>query len=958
MERFTNGLIRYRWVVLIAALAVTVALGAALPGLYADDDVMQFLPSEDPDIKLFHRVNARFGGLDVAIVGLETSDMWTFDRLSEIRAMSRKLSEIDGVYDVLSFTDVPDPRPGMAGLEIRPLVSHVPTEPSELAALKAHVLQNENAQGNLVSEDGEAAMILCFLGGKRPAMHVAEDIKDAVVATWGGQGAYFGGAPFIRLHVAGGTKEDLHRLTPVVALVVLLITFLIFRRPTGVLLSLGLVGVAIIWTMGIISLRGSGLTVVSSSLPTLLLAIGGAYGIQILSAYFSGVSTTVQARIVEAMREVGPPVIASALTTVSGFMSFLLMDVAPLRSFGVEVAMGVGFTALLTICVIPAALSFTRKVPHRLGAALLARPLGKIGGWSASHRATTIGAVILVAGASLLGIRRLAPDATLKTFFSKGSEPDRANDFLDRHFGGSIFLQIYFEGDMRSPFVLAELRKIVEYVRGRHEVVQVSSIIDPLVMMSEAMGGRPDLPLNKERTQSLYPFLVGTAAIDQIISPEMDAALVQIRLGEQNPQKVARVVADIRAFIDSEVPKSVEAVELSLLAPEPAAKARHHVRQSVARRLTRLARVYAGVPFSEQRVNSALAALEEGTRTTILDEGADLTAAVERAVREQICSDASAMEEPEEDTASAELLAEWKTRCDKALEAALGPARLGQGKPSISLAVQKALPAIEAYDPEGLELASEALASQVLEAVAAVRAQRLVGPVLAALSVEQPSERLRKLAMGAMTDIDAPAFGFPSQENGSKRVIATVTGQPVINTAFGESAIRNQVRSMLGAIVVLLLVMTVTFRSLLIALKALMPPLFMLSMAVGVMGALAIPMDMTTSMISSIALGIGVDYSIHFLWRRRRRGESLARTTAMVGPGIASNALQVGTGFAVLALSDMVPMQRFGMLVAVTMVLSAVATFVLLPALRAEGAVPVDQEDENNATAPEAGAQR
>jgi predicted RND superfamily exporter protein len=97
-------------------------------------------------------------------------------------------------------------------------------------------------------------------------------------------------------------------------------------------------------------------------------------------------------------------------------------------------------------------------------------------------------------------------------------------------------------------------------------------------------------------------------------------------------------------------------------------------------------------------------------------------------------------------------------------------------------------------------------------------------------------------------------------------------------------------------------------------------------------------------MIAAIALGIGVDYAIHFLWRRRKRGESLAVTTAKVGPSIASNAVQVSAGFAVLALSDMVPMQRFGLLVAVTMILSAVATFILLPALRAEGREIAEEE--------------
>ena len=53
-----------------------------------------------------------------------------------------------------------------------------------------------------------------------------------------------------------------------------------------------------------------------------------------------------------------------------------------------------------------------------------------------------------------------------------------------------------------------------------------------------------------------------------------------------------------------------------------------------------------------------------------------------------------------------------------------------------------------------------------------------------------------------------------------------------------------------------------------------------------------------------------------------------------------ANAIQVAVGFSVLALSDMIPMQRFGLLIALAMILSAIATFILLPVLRAEGALP------------------
>ncbi len=949
MEKFAKGVIRYRIIILVIASALTIGFGAALPRLFPDDDVMQFLPANDPEVKLFRRVNERFGGLDVAIVGIESKDLFTEKGLNQIRKLTRHIGEVKGVFDVLSFTEVPNPVPGPLGLIVEPLVGAVPTDPDEMAALKKKVLANDNAVGNLISEDGQAAMILCFLGGDRPPIHIAADIKEVTSSIWTEEGIYYGGNPFIRQFVAGGTTEDLKKLTPVVAIVVLIVTYLLFRKPIGVLLSLGVVGMALIWLMGTMALRGKGVTVVGSALPTLLLAIGGAYGIHILTAYFSGKSKTVHGRIQEALESVGAPVAVSAATTCAGFISFLAMDVAPMREFGAAVAIGVAVTGILALTVIPAVLSFGKTVPHSLGAAILAKPLGKFGGWAAAHRKWAIAGAIFLGIASLDGIQRVAPDATLKSFFKDGSEPDEANKFLDRHFGGSVYVQIYFEGDMRSPFVLAEMRKLVEYLNSRDEVVQVSSIIDPLVMMSEAMGGRADLPLNRDRTRSLFPFLEGTAAIDQVISPQKDAGLIQIRMKSLNPEETILAIDDLKAFVQAEIPPGVVALSVSTLPNNEKALRTKQMQQIVSKRVVRLIKTFSALGFADEDETHAAskvsARLAAEPVSQVLAPGEDLEHAVTQVVNEHMLGDGVPFEEPlSGDSADGGMLWEWENRSQLTLEQILTIASQPITIEAVNGAIERALPLTSARDPEGLDLAADLIASGLTMASNSVRASRLVDPVLEAAGITNAPDSLKTRVQWALTDLGAPAFGFPDDTENANRVSAAVTGQPVINVAFCESTIRNQFRSLILAFIILVFVLTVSFRSIPTAAKALIPSIFMLAGAVGIMGAASIPLDISTSMIAAIALGIGVDYAIHFLWRRRRRGESLAVTTAQVGPSIASNAIQVSAGFAVMALSDMVPMQRFGLLVALTMLLSAIATFVLLPALRAEGKEVADEE--------------
>jgi predicted RND superfamily exporter protein len=106
------------------------------------------------------------------------------------------------------------------------------------------------------------------------------------------------------------------------------------------------------------------------------------------------------------------------------------------------------------------------------------------------------------------------------------------------------------------------------------------------------------------------------------------------------------------------------------------------------------------------------------------------------------------------------------------------------------------------------------------------------------------------------------------------------------------------------------------------------------------MAILNVPLDAVTVLIGSVAVGIGIDYTIHFLTRFQREfegdrspQEALHITLQTAGRAILINAASVMTGFLVLVFGNIVPMQRFGYLIAVTMVTSALGAITLLPAL-------------------------
>lgn len=106
------------------------------------------------------------------------------------------------------------------------------------------------------------------------------------------------------------------------------------------------------------------------------------------------------------------------------------------------------------------------------------------------------------------------------------------------------------------------------------------------------------------------------------------------------------------------------------------------------------------------------------------------------------------------------------------------------------------------------------------------------------------------------------------------------------------------------------------------------------------MGFSGINLDMVTSLVASLAIGIGVDYTIHFLERYRQerlKSDDLAEVTKntlrSTGKGILVNAASVGFGLSVLLLSRFVVLRNIGILTAVIMLTSSLAAMIILPTL-------------------------
>ena len=168
----------------------------------------------------------------------------------------------------------------------------------------------------------------------------------------------------------------------------------------------------------------------------------------------------------------------------------------------------------------------------------------------------------------------------------------------------------------------------------------------------------------------------------------------------------------------------------------------------------------------------------------------------------------------------------------------------------------------------------------------------------------------------------------------------TSSGMVPINVATSNEVVTSQIRSLSGSILAVFLMLTLIFRSVTRGLMGMIPLVFTVLFNFGVMGFFDVHLDIGTALVSSIVIGIGVDYSIHYLSRMFHElgdgtelHDAISNTVRRSGKAITSNAVTVGFGFLALSVSEFLPLVTLSWMILLTLNISALATMILIPAL-------------------------
>lgn len=948
MEQIWSKLLKLSWLIILIVILLTIFFILQFKHLYYQNKFTSWLPQDDPVVRLLLDTGEKFGSTELVLVTLKAREGETFrpDILKSLKQATEELSQQPEVFYVTSIISAPNIQSSDGELVVADFLEEIPQSEEELKARLQEALSKENYISTYISPDGRWLGAAVYLrSGVDSGQAFARVVKVLVEKHLADRAEiHYAGEPCFTYYADWYLKKDLRLLVPVIVLTVLLVLYLSFRRLRAVFLPSLIVWLSTVWVFGLMAIFRVPMNLVTPALPVLLIGLGSAYGIHMVNSIEQNMAGNLSRldSIARSAGRVALPIFMAAATTMVGFMSFLTARLGLISNFGVFAGAGVMLAMIITWALIPSAFYLLPDKPKQADRRIISLSNLGILNWI-SGRVIRHSRAIIILGAflfvfSIIWIPSIRREVNFTTYFPPESEPRLADRVVRGNFDGAAPLNIYFKTEnLRSAGSLRVLRRAENFMVSLPQCGLPLSVAQLVEELNEKMNGRFSLPETDGQVANLWFFLDGRNEMRQLISEDFNEGLVFSRTSGTRTEFHWKLRQAIEAFLKSEMSSNFRQISLAGLPEETVSALRKAEASYLLDEVEWLLKRYAPrSSFSREEAEKALGQLLERWPET---NDPQVISRWRHEVEDYIQSDSFDFQ-----------LSEAKRQL--IIEKLINLAVSGQAAEVAFLSLLKQEIPDGMYDDEPGRRVALTLSLRLKEARENVVVERGWDKLKLLLPSEAKSNshferRLRgllyELADGVTVLPEHRLAGIDLPEESSRAIkfeLIDQSGQPPALTQLDHYLFLSQLQSFGLALILTFIIMLLIRKSLKLGLVSITPIVFTLGVVYGFFGLAGVELDYVTMMVASVSIGVGIDYSIHFVHGVMRglkeglsRQEAIAASFREKGGAIMANSLAVMLGFAVLLLASMSPLRTFGAIMVASMFLAAFSALTLLPAL-------------------------
>ncbi|MCA1796212.1 MAG: MMPL family transporter, partial [Geobacteraceae bacterium] len=678
--------------------------------------------------------------------------------------------------------------------------------------------------------------------------------------------------------------------------------------------------VSVVVTMGLLIGLGYDVHIMSSMIAIFLMPIAVADSVHILSEFYDvypRFKDKAQS-IRHVLAHLFKPMLYTSLTTMAGFASLAFTPIPPVQVFGLHVAFGVGLAWLLSMVLIPAYIMLflnpqRMKMPELEHAentplARFLRRLGRIG-FNASGRVLLV--VVAVMLVSAYGISRIQVNDNPVKWFEPEHRIRVADRVLNEHFGGTYTAYLTFSE--KRPAGRCSCSDKAEIIENRVQEkfardfpAATRSFISTLEKVSAAQQSVQGCNLDK----CFYQLMRKAEELDKQISSgwgmladEINYMEVEgLTVGDLKAQleDLGAEVADERGILLEELQSSAQ-LEGAALMDAALDLCYARLDKSFADLVLHLQAELTAPPFKQPRVLRYIEGLQQHLNSTA--QVGKVTSVVD---------------------------ALKKTAYE--LRYVAPPADAPEAERQTYRERNEANYAV----PE-----SASAAGQIYVQLEGMKKKdSLFHMVTRDYAEANMWVQLKSGDNKDMEQVVAAVENYMQENPPPLELKAKWAGLTYLNVVWQDKMVRGMLSSLGGSFIVVLVMMALLFRSPVWGLLAMVPLSVTIVTIYGIIGLVGKDYDMPVAVLSSLTLGLSVDFAIHFLQRAREKQRELGdwrQTCAAMfkepAMAITRNAIIVAVGFTPLLLAPLVPYQTVGFFLATIMILSWLASLLVLCAL-------------------------
>lgn len=448
---------RARFVLLGLLLVFTAFMGWQSTRVKLSYEFVRAIPIDNPKYKAYQEFRKKFGeDGNLMVAGIQTPDLFTEKNFTAYTALHQGLKKIPGVDDVLSI-------PSAVNLQFNADSGKLGAKriftDSTLSgeALKAARTEFEGLpfyKGLLYNPETRAYMMGIKINGdtlnsksrENVMRQVAEQIDRFEQKTR--ITVHRSGLPLIRSVMATRIQHEMKIFLLASVLLAAIILLLFFRSVSAMLISLAVVGVGVVSSLGTMALLGYQISVLNALIPPLMVVIGVPNCIYFLNKYHSNWIETGDKKesLINMIGKMGVVTLFCNITAAIGFAVFALTQSQILKEFGIVAGLNILLLFFISLALIPALLSILpppgKHQTKYLNSRLITGMLERMENWVVNHPKFTFTGTLLLLLISTVGLFRLKSQGFIVDDIPHNDKIYTDLKFFEKHFRGVMPLEI------------------------------------------------------------------------------------------------------------------------------------------------------------------------------------------------------------------------------------------------------------------------------------------------------------------------------------------------------------------------------------------------------------------------------------------------------------------------------------------------------------------------------------